>query len=107
MLALRREWDEANADTTDRLIRAIQAAAEWAAREENRDSLAALLADPAAIDVPPAVARSILDGRLTVAPGVVRERPDYLCIGPADTRPQPAHAAWVFEPDGRGRAGGG
>jgi NitT/TauT family transport system ATP-binding protein len=97
VLALRREWDEAHADTTDRLIRAIQAAAEWAAREANRDSLASLLSDPAAIDVPPAVARSILDGRLTVAPGVERESPDYLCIGPADTRPQPAHAAWVFD----------
>jgi NitT/TauT family transport system ATP-binding protein len=97
VLALRREWDEANADTTNRLIRAVHSAAVWASREDNRDSFAALLAEPAALDVPQPVARSILEGRLMVAPGVVREDQAYLCIGPNDTSPRPAHAGWVFD----------
>jgi ABC-type nitrate/sulfonate/bicarbonate transport system substrate-binding protein len=98
VLAVRGEWLTANAETAERLTRAVMRAALWCAAPENRHELATILAQPNRLGVSAGIIRHALDGRLVVNPnGEVRENPHYFRVDlePA-IRPDPAHAAWLY-----------
>jgi NitT/TauT family transport system ATP-binding protein len=98
VLAVRGEWQEANPDAAERLLRAVIRSALWCAAPENRHELADILSEPNRLGVSPGIIRHALDGRLIVSPdGDVREDARYLWmdLDPA-IRPLPAHAAWLY-----------
>ena len=98
VLAVRGEWLAANAETAERLLRAVMRAALWCAAPENRHELATILAQPNRLGVSAGIIRHALDGRLVVSPsGEVRDNPHYFRVDlePA-IRPDPAHAAWLY-----------
>ena len=98
VLAVRREWQDANPEASDRLLRAVIRAAAWCAEPDNRHELAAILAEPNRLGVPAEIIRQALDGRLTVGPGgAARENPRYLWLDLHQAvRPVRAHALWLF-----------
>ena len=98
VLAVKRDWLEANGEVHARLLRAIIRAAAWCAAPENRQELAEMLAQPRRLGVAPGIIRHGLDGRLIVAPdGTTRDNPQYFRVDPLPAiRPDPVHAAWFF-----------
>ncbi|WP_375461150.1 ABC transporter substrate-binding protein [uncultured Enterovirga sp.] len=79
------------------VVRAVQAAGDWCAEPANRGELAFLLAKPQHLDLPAAIIRRTLDGRLIVDPdGSTAIDPDYLTLGGATHRPAPEQARWIF-----------
>ena len=98
VLAVRRQWWDANPGLGDRLLRALIGAARWCAAPENRQDLADILAQPNRLGVSAGLIRHALDGNLVVSPGgEVRRDAHYLWLElePA-IRPNPAHAAWLY-----------
>ena len=69
VLALRTDWMEAHPEPTDALLRALDRAAAWCDDPANREALAALLARPEHLDVPPDLILPALAGRLPLARG--------------------------------------
>lgn len=98
VLGARRDWAETHPDLLDALLRALDAAANWAERPENHGELADLLGSPAYLDADPALIRRILDGRLvTVKGGEEQPVPDFLILRDGQgNRPTPEHALWLY-----------
>ncbi|WP_019832675.1 CmpA/NrtA family ABC transporter substrate-binding protein [Sphingomonas sp. PR090111-T3T-6A] len=69
VLALRTEWMEANAETVDRLLIALDRAAAWCDDPANHIELAGLLARPGYVDRPAEAILPALTGRLVARPG--------------------------------------
>ena len=97
VLGIRAEWDRANSEVTNGLVRAIATASRWCDDPTNFDELAGLLARSDVLGVPREIVRRIVAGNLAVAPGVVRSDRDYLVLRPGAIRPDPADAGWLFE----------
>jgi NitT/TauT family transport system ATP-binding protein len=64
VLGLREDWADANPDTVDRLLRALDRAAHWCDQPENRAELAGLLARPDYVAQPAALIERALSGRI-------------------------------------------
>jgi NitT/TauT family transport system ATP-binding protein len=88
------------------LIRVCVKAAQWLSEPENREETAARLASSDRLDVPAAIIRRTLDGRLPIGNGAgERQADDYILF--SETRPDPRHASWLFKQMARwGQANG-
>jgi NitT/TauT family transport system ATP-binding protein len=98
VLGLRRDWMEANPETTDSLLRALDAAATWCDDPENRPELAQLLSDPAHVGQPVEIIERALFGRVPLQrdgePVVV---PDFLIFHrEAANFPWRSEALWIY-----------
>lgn len=98
VLALRRDWMEANADTVDRLLQALAAAAAWCDDPANRDELAALLARDDYVGQPAAHILPALSGRLVLrADRSTVDVPDALLFHrEAAGFPWRSQALWIY-----------
>lgn len=97
VLALPRDRVDAEPELSDALVRALGASADWCTDPANAGALADLLAEPAHLALDAGLIRGTLEGHL---PGMSAERggPDYLLLGgPGINRPDPVHAAWLFD----------
>jgi two-component system, oxyanion-binding sensor len=96
-LGVRQRWADENPAVLVRLLRALQRAADFAEREENRAEVAGILAAGNRVGVAAEVIRRTLDGRLKVSSGDYRTDPRYLLVGrEGAARPDPAQAAWLY-----------
>ncbi|MFO1148079.1 MAG: CmpA/NrtA family ABC transporter substrate-binding protein [Alsobacter sp.] len=95
VLAVRAGLDAEAPDTVERLVRAVAAAASWAAEPGNLDRLAAVLAGQDAVGVPQPMARAILTGEFRTGTGL-RVGPQYLRLTPDALPPWPDHADWIL-----------
>lgn len=64
VLGVRRDWADANAETLDRLLRALDAAARWCDDPANRADLASLLAREEYVAQPPEIIERALGGHM-------------------------------------------
>jgi NitT/TauT family transport system ATP-binding protein len=69
VLAMRTDWMESNADTVDRLLRALAAAAAWCEDAAHHEELAELLAADAYVGQPASTILPALSGQLTLRAG--------------------------------------
>jgi two-component system, oxyanion-binding sensor len=81
----------------DALLRALDAAAQWCDAPENTAELAALLARPQYLDVPPTLIERALGGRLDCGGGLALEDPGFLYFhrGAANL-PRRGEALWIY-----------
>jgi two-component system, oxyanion-binding sensor len=98
VLAVRSSWALDRPDIVRRLVRAHSQAANFIEEPENRDEVAAILAQPDRIGVAAEVILRTLEGRLKVAvDGTVRASDRYLLVGRwGGARPDPVQAAWLY-----------
>lgn len=98
VLATRADWAEANADTLDRLLRALDRAAAWCDDPANRPALAELLARPEHVGQPAELIAQALAGRMPLTPGGEPvDIPDFLVFhrGAANF-PWRSQALWIY-----------
>lgn len=98
VIGTRPEWAAAHPETLARLLVALDAAARWCDRVENRTELAEILAMPGYIDAPLDILRRVLLGEFTVdRRGTKRTIPDYFVFH-ADfaTFPRVSQALWTY-----------
>ena len=99
VLGVRADWAAANADSLDRLLRALDRAAAWCGDAANRGELAALLARPEYLDHPAAMLAGALSGRLVAdaASGSMTADPGFLVFyqGAANF-PWVSQALWLY-----------
>ena len=98
VLAMHTAWPADRAEILQRLLRALDGAVHFIADPANIDEVAALVAAPHRLDVPPEIIRGTLQGQLRLARGgTPRTAPNYILIGRDDAaRPDPIHAAWLY-----------
>lgn len=98
VLALRTDWMEANAETVDRLLVALSAAARWCDDPANRGELAALLARPAYVGEPAELIEAGLAGRVIPRAGEPPlAQPDFLLFHREATAfPWRSQALWIY-----------
>jgi NitT/TauT family transport system ATP-binding protein len=98
VLAMRDDWAEANPETVDRLLRALDEAAAWCDSAENRPQLARLLAGDAYLAVPAGRIERALSGRVRVTPaGDVVEADNFLLLHRrAANFPWRSQALWIY-----------
>ncbi|QAY76401.1 CmpA/NrtA family ABC transporter substrate-binding protein [Sphingosinicella sp. BN140058] len=98
VLAMRQDWAEANGDTVDRLLRALDRAASWCEDKANIPALAAMLADPQIIGEPADLIAQALAGRMPLSKeGEVIEAPDFLMFHrEAANFPWRSQALWIY-----------
>jgi ABC-type nitrate/sulfonate/bicarbonate transport system substrate-binding protein len=98
VLATRADWAEANGETLDRLLRALDLAAAWCDDPANRGELAALLARPDHVGQPAELIAQALAGRMPLMQGgEVIDLPDFLVFhrGAANF-PWRSQALWIY-----------
>ena len=98
VLALREDWAEANPDTLDRLLLALDEAGAWCENPANRGELAELLAREAYVGQPAKIIERALGGRLLAGPdGTVVEAPDFLMLHRESANfPWRSQALWIY-----------
>ncbi|SNS76222.1 NitT/TauT family transport system ATP-binding protein [Sphingomonas laterariae] len=98
VLALRQDWMEANPETVDRLLRALDRAAAWCDDPANRPALAELLSQPHHIGQPAEIITQALSGQLPIARGEEPiESPDFLLFHrEAANFPWRSQALWIY-----------
>lgn len=97
VLGLREAWVEANADVTDRLVRAVQHAAVWCDDANNREELAKMLAQAEVLAGSAEVIRNSLERRVVRADGEVHEVDGFLSFAArSGTFPWISHAFWFY-----------
>jgi len=98
VLALRTDWMDANAETVDRLLLALAAAARWCDDPANREELAALLARPAYVGEPAELIEAGLAGQVLPRAHVPAvEQPDFLLFHREATAfPWRSQALWIY-----------
>lgn len=96
VLGLRADFAEARPETLRRLLRALYAAAAFAAKPENQERLAGVLARADYVDAPGEIILRALRGRLVLAKGeAARGLPDFLEFhAHAANFPWRSHALW-------------
>ena len=98
VLAIRGDWAEANAETLDALLVALDRSAAWCDAPENHKALASMLAAPAYVNQPVDLILPALSGRLVLGQG---EAPvtdfDFLMLHrEATNAPAPDHGLWIY-----------
>ena len=98
ILALREDWAEANPETLDALLRALDRAARWCDEPANHEELAALLALPQHLGQPAEIIRPGLDGLIPLSPGAPPVAlPDFLMFHrEAANFPWRSHGLWIY-----------
>jgi len=98
VLAFRSQWMEENAETVDRLLVALTAAARWCDEPVNRPELAALLAEPRHVNQPAAIIERSLQGLVVPRQGAAPvETPDFLLFHREATAfPWRSQALWIY-----------
>ena len=98
VLAMREDWAEANADTLDRLLRALDEAAAWCDSAENRTELARLLSRDDYIGVAPELIERGLSGSLKLtSDGDTAEADNFLLLHRrAANFPWRSQALWIY-----------
>lgn len=98
VLTFRTDWMDANAETVDKLLRALAAAAAWCDDPVNRDELALLLSHPAYVDQPTHLIARALSGRIVARQGEPPvELPDFLLFArEATSFPWQSQALWIY-----------
>ena len=97
VLAVRRDWAEAEPDLSGRLIRAVWRAGRWLDTADGRSLAADLLSRRRYLDVSPDLVERALSGRLIIAPtGETQTAPRFLGFHKgAATFPWRSQAAWI------------
>lgn len=96
VLAFRDAWVKGHEEATARTIKTITLGMEWAAQEENRDELAAILANKDYLNVPASVLKRALACKPKLTPGAQETFvPRYLEFG-GDCKPTRAGALWLL-----------
>jgi two-component system, oxyanion-binding sensor len=89
VLGMRADYAENNPETVSGLVRALVAAADWAALPANRQELAAMLAEPRYVGAPAALLHAALNGVLVAQPAQpALIRPEFLILDAATTAPR-------------------
>jgi len=98
VMATRPEWADSHPETLSRLIVALDAAARWCDRPENRDALAEALADTRYVAAPVDIIRRVLRGEFTVDPqGSQRVIDNYFIFhNDLANYPRPSKARWIY-----------
>lgn len=98
VLATRADWAEANPDTLDRLLVALDRSAAWCDAPENHETLARMLAAPAYVNQPAELIAPALAGRLLLGRGEASvSDPDYLMLHREGANaPSPDHGFWIY-----------
>ena len=98
VLAFREDWAEDNADLVDRLLRALDEAAAWCDRQENRAELAQTLSQIQYVGCPAEVMERALAGRLRLSPDDEwAEDPNFLLLHrKAANFPWRSQALWIY-----------
>ena len=98
VIGTRPEWAAAHPDTLARLLVALDAAAQWCDRIENRTELAEMVAMPGYIEAPLDIIRRVLLGEFTVdRRGTKRTIPDYFVFHKDfATFPRVSQALWTY-----------
>ena len=95
VLGMRADWAAENRDTVARLLAVLHRASLWCEAPENRGELAALLSEPAYLNLP--AARLLLGLNGAVMPAAADAVPDFLIFArKAATFPWVSHALWFF-----------
>lgn len=96
-LTFRADWMERNAETVDRLVRAMSRAARWCDDPANRETLAALLAREEVLDKPVELVLRGLSGRLVARAGERVAIDDFLLFAREATGfPWRSQALWIY-----------
>jgi NitT/TauT family transport system ATP-binding protein len=98
VLAMRADWMATNADTVDRLLHALAAAATWCDAPANREALAEMLASEDYVGQPASSILAALSGRLTLRAGDgAVDVPDALLFHrEAAGFPWRSQALWIY-----------
>lgn len=98
LLTLRSDWAEANPETVDRLVRALDAAAAWCDDPANRVELAEILARDAYVGTPAESILPALSGRMRLdRTGDEVDVPDFLIFHrEAANFPWRSQALWIY-----------
>ena len=98
VLAFREAWAEENADTVDRLLRALVRAAAWCDDPANHGDLAGLLAAPAYVDQPADLIARALSGQIVARGGEAPiASPDFMLFAREATPfPWRSQALWIY-----------
>lgn len=98
VLSLRQSWAEANPETVDSLLKALDRAAAWCDRPENRPALAELLARPEFVGVDAAIIARTLSGEIVPARGADPVAvPDFLLFHrEAANFPWRSQGSWIY-----------
>jgi ABC-type nitrate/sulfonate/bicarbonate transport system substrate-binding protein len=97
VLGLTREWAETNPATLAGLLRALHKASLWCEDKSNGPDLAALLARPQYLNLPPSVVLPAIENRIALGDGEARPVADFLTFaGKAATFPWQSHALWFY-----------
>jgi two-component system, oxyanion-binding sensor len=88
VLGMRADYAGKNPETVVALVRALVAAADWAAMPSSRQELAAMLSEPRYVGAPEALLHAALNGWLIAVPGQpALHRPEFLTLDAAATAP--------------------
>lgn len=98
VLATRADWAEANAETLDALLVALDRSAVWCDAPENHETLASILASRAYVNQPVDRILPALAGRLVLGQGEAPVfDPDFLMLHrEAANAPSPDHGLWIY-----------
>ena len=95
VLAVRQQWAAGGREIVDRLVRALDGAASFAADPTHYGEVAGLVGER--IGVATEVVERTLSGRLKLCGDrTERSDPHYLVMGGSAARPDPAQAAWLY-----------
>lgn len=98
VLAMREDWAEANPDTVDQLLRALDEAARWCDLSDNHSELARLLSSDAYVGQPAGLIERGLSGRIKLTPdGYEVEADNFLLLHRrAANFPWRSQALWIY-----------
>lgn len=97
VVGVRKAWVEENPEALAALLRALHHSARWCQDSANRDELAAVMAQPGFLGLPPAVQMPILTGRLDLGGGAEKTIDDFfLPFDKAANFPWKSHALWFY-----------
>ena len=97
VLGAQARWAEENPESLAALLRAMYRAAVWCSRPDNRETLAALLAEPAYVGRPAAWMMPALTGDILLREGGEFHLDDFFVpFAKAATFPWKSHALWFY-----------
>lgn len=97
VIGVRKAWADENPEALAALLRALHHSARWCQDPANHGELAAVMAQPGFLGLPPAVQMPILTGKLRLGEGADRVVEDFfLPFDKAANFPWKSHALWFY-----------